>query len=108
MSYNHTHVKYLLLLLGAIGLFWGSPAANAQNLITNGDFETAPFAPSTTVTGWIVGGSGHMHSAPEGATSPTHSAAFSIGHDSDGTTLTQTVSTTAGELYTVDFDAGVF
>ena len=109
MSSNQMHTKHLsILLAGAVGLFWGITPAHAQNSITNGDFETGPFAPSSTVTGWNVGGTGHMHSIAQGATSPSHSAAFSIGHDSEGTTLSQTIATVPGELYTLDFDAGVF
>src|SRR3954447_642819 len=107
MSYNHTHVKLAsILLAGAMGLIWGSPA-QAQNLVTNGDFEMAPFAPSSTLTNWTVGGTGHIHSASEGATNGSHSAAFNIGHNDEGTTLSQSFSTVVGQLYSLDFDSGV-
>ena len=43
-----------------------------------------------------------------GATSPTHSAAFSAGGNSQGDTLSQTLSTTSGVVYALDFDAAVF
>ncbi|MFL6513980.1 MAG: DUF642 domain-containing protein, partial [Chthoniobacterales bacterium] len=95
-----------ILLAGAMGLIWGSPA-QAQNLISNGDFEVGPFAPSSTLTDWTVGGTGHIHSAPEGATNGSHSAAFNIGHNDEGTTLSQSFSTVVGQLYSLDFDSGV-
>lgn len=106
---NHIHPWNLwVYAVSLLGFCAFSSVANSQNLIRNGDFEQPPFAPSSDVTSWIVGGTGHIHSIAEGATSPLHSAALSIGHDSEGTTLSQTFNTMAGESYTVDFDAGVF
>ena len=83
-------------------------AAQGQNLIFNGDFETGPFAPSSTITDWTVSGTGHIHSIAEGATTPTHAAALNIGHDSQGTVLSQSFTTVVGKLYSLDFDAGIF
>ncbi|MFL6514002.1 MAG: DUF642 domain-containing protein [Chthoniobacterales bacterium] len=83
-------------------------SADAQNLIRNGDFETPPYAPSSQLTSWTVGGTGNIHSMAEGATTGTHSAALNVGHDSEGTTLSQAFATVPGGHYVVDFDAGVF
>ena len=83
-------------------------AAQGQNLISNGNFETGPFAPSSTITNWTVSGTGHIHSIEEGATTPTHSAALNIGHDSQGTILSQSFPTVVGKIYSLDFDAGIF
>src|SRR4051812_4979501 len=81
---------------------------HAQNLLTNGDFETPPYAPEFTITGWTIGGTGFVHSIEEGSTSPTHSAAFNVGGNSDGNTLSQSFPTTVGTLYRVNFDTGIF
>src|SRR3954462_11592934 len=85
----------------------GAFVARGQNLVTNGDFETAPFAPSSMLTGWTVGATAKIHSAPEGSTTPTHSAALNIGGDSEGTPLSQSFTTVNGQTYTLDFDAGI-
>ena len=96
---------FAVLLAGCCAL---STPVLAQNLIQNGDFELPPFAPSSNLTNWVVGGTGHVHSIDEGATSETHSAALSVGFDSEGTTLSQSFPTVVGQSYTVDFDAGIF
>jgi Protein of unknown function (DUF642) len=96
-----------LLLAAAIGFISGL-SAHAQNALTNGDFEAPPYAPSFTVTGWTVSGNGNIHEIEEGSTSPTHSAAFNIGGDSQGNTLSQSFSTINGQTYTLDFDTGIF
>jgi hypothetical protein len=101
-------MKRSLLLLSLIVSCCVSAAAYGQNLITNGSFEAAPHAPSSDMTGWMVGGTGHIHSIAEGATDGTYSAAFSVGHDSQGTTLSQTFATTNGSFYLLTFDAGVY
>src|ERR1043166_2810975 len=92
-----------LLLACALSLAAGL-SATAQNLVVNGDFETAPFDTNNTVTSWTVTGSGVVLDTAEGATSPSHSAAFRPS----GGVLSQTLTTTAGQSYSVDFDAGVF
>jgi len=92
------------LFAGALSL----ASVSAQNLVTNGDFEEPPYAPNSTITGWNVGGSGFIHSIEEGSTSPSHSAAFNVGGDSEGTVLSQSFATTVGALYRVDFDTGIF
>src|ERR1700751_1485757 len=80
-------------------------SAYAQNLVTNGDFETAPYATANTVTSWTVTPStGGVSEAAEGSTSGTHSAAFTP----KGAALSQVLTTTSGQAYSVDFDAGIF
>src|SRR5205085_11630060 len=76
--------------------------------LTNADFETGPFWTRGAVTGWTLGGTGHVSDNGQAFTSPTHGAAFSEGGDSQGDTLSQSFLTTAGKVYTVDFDAGVY
>ena len=96
------------LLLTTIVLFWAL-LANAQNLISNGDFETGPHDPDSPVTNWTTSGNGSVHTTDdEGATSGSFSAAFSIGGTSDGNILFQTFSTVAGQAYSVDFDSWIF
>src|SRR3954451_3885805 len=90
------------LLLIATSLL--SVASTEANIVTNGDFETAPFGSANTVTGWTVTGTANVTAAAEGATSPTHSAAFAP----KGGILSQVVTTTVGQTYNVDFDAGIF
>jgi hypothetical protein len=79
----------------------------AQNIIVNGDFETGPFNATGAVSGWTVNGN-VMTSSFEGATSGTHSAAFSVGGDFQGDMISQTFSTIIGQAYVIDFDAGVY
>jgi hypothetical protein len=80
----------------------------ANPTLTNGDFETGPFFMDGTVTGWAVGGSGHVADNAEGATSFAHGAALSSGGNSQGDTLAQTFSTMNNQMYAVDFDGGIF
>src|SRR5438270_2535204 len=120
MRYSHTFhndqinhmpmriLSFLLLFLAAVALFASANKVRAQNAIQNGDFETPPFAPSSVLTNWTVSGTGKIHSITEGATTPTHGAAFNVGGDSEGTVLSQTFPTVNGELYRVDFDSGIF
>jgi hypothetical protein len=100
--------KVLPFLLAITIGFSAAFSARAQNALTNGDFEAPPYAPSFTVTGWTVSGNGNIHEIAEGATSPTHSAAFNVGGDSQGNILSQTFSTINGQVYTLDFDTGIF
>src|SRR4051812_3059174 len=86
-----------------------TPAPTPANLpLVNGDFETWPFNNPGTVAGWVVGGNKHIESISQGASSPIHSAGFSVGGDSLNNILSQTFITTPGLTYTLDFDAGVF
>ena len=82
--------------------------ANGQNLLLNSDFETAPHEPPSPIPDWMVSGSGFVHTAMQGATSGSYSAALSIGSDSEGNILSQSFATPIGQAYTVEFDAGVY
>src|SRR5205085_11174483 len=71
--------------------------------------ETGPFNTNGSVTGWTVAGNGAVSDqSDEGFTTPIHSAAFDGGGDSVGNILSQTFTTTAGTVYKLDFDAGIF
>jgi hypothetical protein len=72
----------------------------------NGDFEHGAFGTIGTVSGWNVAGSVADHT--EGATTGTHSAVFTAASDSVGDQLWQNFSTTPGQRYVVDFDAGIY
>src|SRR5205085_5051931 len=86
-----------------------TPAPTPTTLpLVNGDFEAWPFNDPGTVAGWTIGGNKHIESITQGATSPSHSAGFSVGGDSIGNILSQTFNTVAGQTYTLDFDAGVY
>lgn len=86
-----------------------TPAPTPTTLpLVNGDFEAWPFNDPGTVTGWTIGGNKHIESITQGATSPSHSAGFSVGGDSTANILSQTFNTVAGQTYTLDFDAGVY
>jgi len=85
-----------------------TPTPTPGPSFANGDFESGPFFTDGTVTGWIVGGNGHVADNTEGATSGAHSAALSSGGNSQGDTLSQSFSTVSGQMYAVDFDAGIF
>ena len=112
-NYRSSHIYcHTLRIMRAAAVFLcsaaGVPSLLGQNLITNGDFETPPYAPSFTVSGWNVGGNGFVHSIEEGATTPIHSAALNIGGDSQGNTLSQSFPTTIGALYRLDFDSAIY
>jgi len=76
--------------------------------LANGDFESGPFNLPGTVGGWVVGGNNHIETISQGCTSPIHSAGFSVGGDSFNNTLSQSFVTTPGQVYSLDFAAGVF
>jgi hypothetical protein len=89
--------------------FMRSKAANPT--LNNPNFETGPFNSVGTVSGWTVVGNVAIPDSGgvgEGSTSPTHGAALSAGADSQGDQLSQSFSTTSGQTYNVDFDAGIF
>src|SRR5689334_14870178 len=88
-------------------LFGFIAVAEGQNLLTNGDFETPATTPSP-IPGWTLSGTSQIKEEMEGATSGTHDAAFNIGHDSQGSVLSQSFATTAGHTYLLSFDAGIF
>src|SRR5689334_1343409 len=91
-------------ILVALALAWSS-LAQAQNLVTNGDFESTPYDTLGTVTSWTVTAStGSVKEAAEGSTTSSHSAAFTP----KGGALSQVLTTTSGQSYSLDFDAGIF
>ncbi len=103
------------LLLLSIFVSCALGVGHAQNLINNPSFEAAPHAPSSDMIDWMTGVTAtaghpdaHIHSIQEGATDGQYDAAFSVGRDSEGTTLFQTFPTVVGNFYQIDFDAGVF
>ncbi|MFL6514001.1 MAG: hypothetical protein ACJ8M1_03155 [Chthoniobacterales bacterium] len=100
------------LMIDAVSLIVAPPPTPAPTPavlpLANGDFETWPFNNPGTVAGWVVGGNKHIETISQGASSPIHSAGFSVGGDSFNNVLSQTFITTAGMTYTLDFDAGVF
>jgi hypothetical protein len=74
----------------------------------NGNFETPPYDTPGTVAGWTTSGPGQIEAKIQGSTSPTHSAAFGTGGDSQDNMLSQRFNTIVGRTYSVDFDAGIF
>lgn len=78
----------------------GNPA------LTNPNFEEGPFSTDGTITGWDV--TGKVAANQQGATTFSHSAALSSGGNSQGDTLSQKFFTVPGQMYAVDFDAGIF
>ena len=76
--------------------------------LANPDFETGPVDVNGLITGWTVTGMPRVSILTQGATSGSHSAAFSPGGDFQDTTLSQRFFTTAGLQYAVDFDAAVY
>jgi hypothetical protein len=92
-------MKRLLIACAAAALLGGATSARAQNLVTNGGFETGDF------TGWVtvpaqfgsdfgVDGNPHtgLHAAAFGAVTPPY-------HDA----IYQDLATQAGATYKIDF-----
>jgi Protein of unknown function (DUF642) len=75
--------------------------------LRNRNFESPAYDGLGEVTGWTVSGNGKINAAAEGATSGTHSAAFSVTGDSQGNILSQRFFTVPGGVYYLDFDAGI-
>jgi len=76
--------------------------------VINSDFESPPFDTVGTVTGWSVGGAGHVADrTAEGAAAGKGAAIFSPGGDFQGDILSCPVATAVGQTYTLDFDCGV-
>lgn len=84
------------------------PSPNlGPNIVVNGDFETGPVDTNGSVTGWTVVG-GKVAVEPEGSTSGNYSAAFDVGGAWPSNSLSQTVRTSPGHLYVLNFDTGIF
>ena len=107
-SRSNAHSRLRTTLVVVLTAFACLLSAQAQNLILNPSFEDGPHGPSDVILDWIVGGTGSANSAMQGATTGDFSAALNVGGDSENTTISQTFSTTIGQIYMVEFDAGVF
>ena len=91
-SLNRSLTTLLCAATAAAALSFAHPAS--ANLITNPGFETGDF------TGWSkVGG---LVAGPINGVSP-HSGNFQAIFSADGLALTQSVATTPGASYTIDF-----
>jgi len=91
-------VKTLLVFVAAV-LLTAAPMAFGQNLVNNGSFETGDF------TGWSVNGLEEVVTGPFSVYSGAqdgnwYSVWGNIGADG---TISQTISTTAGQQYTFSF-----
>jgi len=96
-----------LLFLGFATAALTASEVNAQNLITNGDFEIGPYFQRGLIGGWAVGGPGFiMVQNSEGVTSGSFAATLDEGSNSQGNTLSQTIATTPGQTYILEFDGG--
>ena len=79
----------------------------AQNIIVNGNFDEPPPNTDGTVTSWDV--TGHAAAVTgQGFTSADQAAALSVSGSFEGDMLSQAFTTTIGQTYTLDLDAGVF
>jgi hypothetical protein len=89
-----TKLKNLLFLL-----FLFPTVALAQNLVTNGSFES-------DLTSWTATGNVDAFITP--ATDGVKVARFNTGQTTPNGTLSQTINTTVGTTYTLSFDIGAF
>lgn len=84
------------------------PSPNpGPNIVANGNFETGPVDTNGSVTGWTVVG-GKVAVEQEGSTSGNYCAAFDVAGQWPPNALIQTVKTSPGHLYFLNFDVGVF
>ena len=102
-------------LVGALGVL-----ANAQNLVTNGNFESgtgalganswATFTTATPLTGWTVLPTGNVIVVGQGSTftwltpSPSKEMDLSGVADTIGSGIKQTLATVAGQTYDLKLD----
>ena len=81
--------------------------ARAQNVIVNGNFDEPPPDMDGTVTSWDV--TGHAAQVTgQGFTTSDQAAGLSVSGNFQGDMIAQTFTTTVGQAYALDFDAGVF
>ena len=88
-----TPTKILLAITAAAALSFAHPAK--ANLITNPGFETGDF------TGWTTSGSTFVTANPPWV----HSGTWAGALNSTNATISQSVATTPGTTYTIDFFA---
>src|ERR1700761_7594957 len=99
---------FFCLTIGLLLVTGGS--VRAQNLLLNGDFESPPDPHDPLgINHWFVFGTSDIQALQNvGYTTATHAAAFNVTGDSDMSVLGQTFSTTIGQYYALDFDAGIY
>ena len=81
--------------------------AHGQNVLIDGNFDTSTPNTIGTVSGWDVTGN-VAAVGNQGFTSSSLAAALSVGDNTENDMLSQTFTTTIGQTYTLDFDAGVY
>jgi hypothetical protein len=90
-----------ILLASSVLLLASLTASAATNIVTNGDFEAA--APS--VPGWVTGGDIFVQRVdPDFTPSASHGNIYSDASTTVQGLLSQTLSTTPGAHYTLEFD----
>ena len=80
------------------------PAAQAQNLVQNGGFETGNFLSWTVADS--IGNTTVRASDPTGFEGPSHSGSFFAGFGNNSNTdgsISQELTTTSGQAYTISF-----
>jgi len=90
---RHLLVRLIILSMAALCVLVVIVPASAQNLIANGAFASGGAS-------WTVGGNDVLYYGTEGISG----AVFNAGNGSPGTTLKQTIATTAGQYYAVSFE----
>jgi hypothetical protein len=98
-----THAPELELFTGTQTV--GPNFQFTTDLLANGDFEIEPFTTVGVATAWQV--TGNVSEFDYGTTLG-HNAAFSVGADSQGDTLSQVFYTVANGVYEIDFDSGIY
>lgn len=99
--------RNVLLLLLAITLLAASASASSINVVQNGGFTTGTFGTAWTTTTWSVASLPGVTGAPTDTTfaasvaCPTAGAA--CNNPTTGNTLSQTLSTVAGNTYVLTF-----
>lgn len=103
--------------LVCLGLF--KVTASAQNLLTNGSFETGVtndinsfYAGATNLTGWTISGPRSLYWVSPGEFNPVaavHGIRYvDFNGAGGGITLSQAFATTPGEVYEVKFSVGLW
>lgn len=93
---------FAIMVVGALG-------SNASALIVNGDFEADsyafPYQIINSLTGWNILGTGDVAGIANGyLSSVSQQIDVSGGADVAGSGISQTIATTASQVYTLSFD----